>query len=482
MGIVNKVVEYGADEICLKDMAGIGRPTFLGQLTRDIKKKYPHILVQYHGHSGPGFSPASMLEVARAGADVLDVAVEPLSWGKVHPDVITIREMLKADGFLVKDLNMDAYMEVRRLTQKFIDDFLGYWINPSNAKMSSLLVGCGLPGGMMGSMMADLKGFQGAINAAERAHGRPEISLDTLMVKLFQEVEYVWPRLGFPPLVTPFSQYTKNTALMNLLNLLNGKPRWTTIDKDTWNMILGKMGRLPGELAPEIVQLAKEKGMEFYTGDPQEMYPDELPKFRQMMKEEGWDEGQDEEELFEFAMHERQYRDYRSGVAKERFNAELADLKAKANAPIEVVRPVVEMPKFDVDEYTRRYPHAVPVQAPAKGQLLWQVDVEDDSVAPIAGTEVKAGKGIGFVQTYYGMEELVPAVDGRIVATLGKQGDKVAKGEIVAFVEGAADAADAADDAGAAGSAGAAGDAGVAGSAGAAGDAGVAGSAGAAAK
>ena len=416
------------------------------------------------------------------------MAVEPLSWGKVHPDVITIREMLKADGFLVKDLNMDAYMEVRRLTQKFIDDFLGYWINPSNAKMSSLLVGCGLPGGMMGSMMADLKGFQGAINAAERAHGRPEISLDTLMVKLFQEVEYVWPRLGFPPLVTPFSQYTKNTALMNLLNLLNGKPRWTTIDKDTWNMILGKMGRLPGELAPEIVQLAKEKGMEFYTGDPQEMYPDELPKFRQMMKEEGWDEGQDEEELFEFAMHERQYRDYRSGVAKERFNAELADLKAKANAPIEVVRPVVEMPKFDVDEYTRRYPHAVPVQAPAKGQLLWQVDVEDDSVAPIAGTEVKAGKGIGFVQTYYGMEELVPAVDGRIVATLGKQGDKVAKGEIVAFVEGSADAAGAAgaagaaDDAGAAGSAGAAGDAGAAGSAGAAGDAGAAGSAGAAAK
>ena len=69
------------------------------------------------------------------------------------------------------------------------------------------------------------------------------------MVKLFQEVEYVWPRLGYPPLVTPFSQYVKNTALMNLLNTLNGKPRWTTIDKDTWGMILGKMGILPGELA-----------------------------------------------------------------------------------------------------------------------------------------------------------------------------------------------------------------------------------------
>ena len=160
MGIVDKVVEYGCDEICLKDMAGVGRPTFLAELTSCIKKKYPHILVQYHGHTGPGFSPASMLEVARAGADYLDVAVEPLSWGKIHPDVITIREMMRADGFIVKDLNMDAYMEVRRLTQKFIDDFLGYWINPSNHLMSSLLVGCGLPGGMMGSMMADLKGFK----------------------------------------------------------------------------------------------------------------------------------------------------------------------------------------------------------------------------------------------------------------------------------------------------------------------------------
>lgn len=441
MGVVDKVVEYGCDEICLKDMAGVGRPSFLAELTSCIKKNYPKLIVQYHGHTGPGFSPASMLEVARAGADYLDVAVEPLSWGKIHPDVITIREMMRADGLLVKDLNMDAYMEVRRLTQKFIDDFLGYWINPANHLMSSLLVGCGLPGGMMGSMMADLKGFQAAINASERAHGRPEISLDTLMVKLFEEVQYVWPRLGYPPLVTPFSQYVKNTSLMNLLNVLNGKPRWTTIDKDTWNMILGRMGQLPGELAPEIIDLAKEKGLEFYSGNPQDMYPDELPKFRQMMKEEGWEEGQDQEELFEFAMHERQYRDYRSGVAKERFNAELNDLKAKAGAPINIVRPVVEMPKFNVEEYAQKYPHAVPVQVPAKGQLMWQLDVDDDSSAPIAGTEVKAGKAMGYVQTYYGMEEIVPAVDGRVVAVTSAQGNKVVKGEIVAFVEGAADAA-----------------------------------------
>lgn len=434
MGVVDKLVEYGADEICLKDMAGVGRPTFLGRLVHDIKKSYPHIKIQYHGHSGPGFSTASMLEVARAGADYIDVAVEPLSWGKVHPDVITIREMLKADGFSVKDINLDAYMEVRAMTQEFIDDFLGYWINPSNARMTSLLVGCGLPGGMMGSMMADLKGFKAAINASERAHGKPESSLDMLMVKLFNEVEYVWPRLGYPPLVTPFSQYVKNTALMNLLALSGDKPRFSTIDKDTWGMILGRMGTLPGPLAPEIVALAEEKGFEFFTGDPQDEYPDELPRFREMMKEEGWDEGEDQEDLFEFAMHERQYRDYRSGVAKERFTRELEEMRAKAGAPIVVTRPVVEMPSFDVEEYAARYPQAIPVQSPVKGKLLWQVDVDDVSTAPAAGTEVIGGKAMGYVQTYYGMEEILPAADGRVVAVTGAQGKDVVKGEIVAFI------------------------------------------------
>ena len=435
MDIVDMVVGYGCDEICLKDMAGVGRPTFLATLTSQIKKKYPHILVQYHGHCGPGFSPASMLEVARAGADYLDVAVEPLSWGKVHPDVITIREMLKADGFQVKDLNMNAYMETRALTQKFIDDFLGYWIDPNNSQMSSLLVGCGLPGGMMGSMMADLKGFHGAINASLRAQGKAELSLDQLMVMLFQEVEYVWPRLGYPPLVTPFSQYVKNTALMNLMALLKGQPRWSMIDKDTWNMILGRMGRLPGPLAPEIIELARQKGLEFYTGEPQSEFPDELDRFRQIMKEEGWDCGQDDEELFELAMHERQYRDYKSGVAKERFNQDLEAARAKAGAPVIVERPVVQMPKFDVDRILEKYPDAVPVQVPVKGQMLWQIDVDDASAAPVVGTEVKAGEPVGYVQTYYGMEEVNAAVDGRVVAVCAAQGDAVVKGEIVAFIQ-----------------------------------------------
>lgn len=435
MGVVDKVVEYGCDEICLKDMAGIGRPTFLATLTAEIKKKYPHIKVQYHGHCGPGFSPASMLMVARAGADYLDVAVEPLAWGKVHPDVITIREMLKADGFLVKDIDMNAYMEVRAHTQKVIDDFLGYWIDPNNSKMSSLLVGCGLPGGMMGSMMADLKGFHGAINMSLRKQGKAELSIDELMVLLFKEVEYVWPRLGYPPLVTPFSQYVKNTALMNLMSILKGGQRWASIDKDTWNMILGKMGHLPGELAPEIIALAKEKGLEFYEGNPQDAFPDELQKFRSEMLENGWDFGQDDEELFEFAMHERQYRDYKSGLAKERFNKDLEAAKAAAGAPVVVKRPIVELPKIDAERIMSEDPQVQAVQSPVKGQALWQIDVDGVSSAPLVGTKVKEGDVICTVQTYYGMEEVFAPISGRIVAVCARQGDIILKNEVIALVK-----------------------------------------------
>ena len=435
MDIVDKVVEYGCDEICLKDMAGIGRPAFLGRLTKSIKDKYPHIIVQYHGHSGPGFSTASMLEVARAGADYLDVAMEPLSWGKIHPDVITIQAMLKDAGFQVKDINMDAYMEARRLTQTFIDDFLGMFIEPNNYISSSLLVGCGLPGGMMGSMMADLKGFQSAINMSLRNQGKKEVSLNELMVMLFQEVEYVWPKLGYPPLVTPFSQYVKNTALMNLMHTLKGEPRWKTIDKDTMNMILGKTGTLPGPLAPEILDIVKEKGLEFYTGNPQDAFPDELPHFIEEMKKEGWDRGQDDEELFEFAMHERQYRDYKSGVAKDRFNKELEAAREKAGAPKIVTRKVVEVPAFDVEKIMAEHPKAMPIQAVAKGKLIWRYNVSDDSTAPAIGTKFEELTPICYIQTYYGVEPVYAPITGKLIQVEVKHNENVEINQVLCFIE-----------------------------------------------
>ena len=145
ISMAEELIAAGAEEICLKDMAGVGRPVMLGQIVKAIKTAHPDIIVQYHGHTGPGFSVASMLEVAKAGVDYLDCAIEPLSWGMSHPDVLTIQAMLKQAGFKVPEINMKAYMEARALTQRFMDDFLGYFIDDRNKQMTGLLISCGLP-------------------------------------------------------------------------------------------------------------------------------------------------------------------------------------------------------------------------------------------------------------------------------------------------------------------------------------------------
>jgi len=375
-----------------------------------------------------------VLEVCRNGADIIDVAMEPLSWGMVHPDVIAVQAMLRDAGFEVADIDMNAYMEARTLTQKFMDDFLGYFIEPKNKISTSLLLGCGLPGGMMGSMMADLKGIHSYLNKTLEKSGKEPLSEDQLLIKLFDEVAAVWPMVGTPGLVTPFSQYVKNIALMNVRAEIEGKPRFTYMEQNQWDMILGKCGRLPGPLAPEIVALAKEKGFEFFDGVPQDNYPDELPKYRKMMEEKGWDVGQDEEELFELAMHERQYIDYKEGRAKQNFNRELEAAMQKKQAGAGAAPQDHQQIVFE--RVRKMYPEAQPIVAPVSGQLLWEIAVGDEKSMPKpVGTPLKKGDTVCFVSTYYGMEPVPSLFDGQLLETVAEQGQKVSKGDVIAFVK-----------------------------------------------
>lgn len=427
--IADQVIAAGATEICLKDMAGIGQPAMLGKLTKAIKDKHPDVIIQYHGHSGPGLSMASILEVCNNGADVIDTAIEPLSWGKVHPDIISVQSMLKNEGFEVAEIDMNAYMRARTLTQEFIDDWLGYFINPGNKQMSSLLLGCGLPGGMMGSMMADLAGIHRSINSTLKSKGQPELTTDEMLVKLFDEVAYVWPRVGYPPLVTPFSQYVKNIALLNLLTMAQGKGRFVMMDDSMWGMILGKSGKIPGTIDPELVALAEKQGRQFTDADPHTLIPDALEGFKKEMKDNNWDFGQDDEELFELAMHPEQYRDYKNGMAKKRM---LADLQKAKDAKLGSKLSPEELSAF-------KHAKADAIVSPYKGQIFFEFQGCSECtpcVEPYIGQHYKEGETLCYIQTPWGQIEHIPAaLGGKLVEISAHQGSRVNRGDVIAYIE-----------------------------------------------
>ncbi len=467
INLADAYIELGAEEICIKDMAGIGRPASIGRMVKGIKERHPDVIVQYHGHSTPGFSIASSLEAARGGADIIDVGMEPLSWGTGHADLLSVHEMLRDAGFTLPDINTKAYMAARQLSQEFIDDFLGYYINKQNRFMNSLLIGPGLPGGMMGSLMADLEKNLASLNRWLTKRDRPAMTQEALLLNLFDEVKHAWPKLGYPPLVTPYSQYVKNVSLMNAIQLIKGQERWSIIDENTWNMIVGKAGQLPGALGEEILALAEAEDREFYTGNPQDLYPNELASFRAKMKEKGWAAGLDEEELMEYAMHPRQYEDFKSGKAKENFEKDLAKRKAAAQtaatpipttgtAPATTTNPtpkemtitvdgIAYQVKVDYGDHTGKEETSTqapapaappktqtPITAPLEGTFLLTKDSSETAIK--VGDRIKTGDTIGYIESMKVINAITSDKAGTVAEIKAQHGEEIEEDGVIIYL------------------------------------------------
>ena len=468
INLADQYLDLGAEEICIKDMAGIGRPVSIGKIIKGIRERHPSITIQYHGHSTPGFSVASSLEAARNGADIIDVGMEPLSWGTGHADLLTVHAMLEDAGFSLPSINRKAYMEVRSLTQQFMDDFLGYFINPRNRYMNSLLIGPGLPGGMMGSLMADLENNVKSLNKWLTKNGKETITQEDLLLKLFEEVEYAWPKLGYPPLVTPYSQYVKNAALMNVIQMEKGRKRWSMLDENTWSMILGRSGKLSGPLGEEIIKLAESQNRSFFEGKPQDLYPDELELYRAKMQEKGWETGEDEEELMEYAMHPPQYEDFKSGKAKANFEAALKEKMAAKHGPTSNPTPasptIVASPKsmnIEVDgtvykvkvsyddsaDQTPTTPALAnksnvssngngqfrSITAPLEGKFYLTKEASEKPVQ--VGDQVKEGDTIAYIESMKVINAIAADKSGTVVEIIARHGEEIEEDDVILKVK-----------------------------------------------
>lgn len=304
---------------------------------------------------------------------------------------------------------------------------------------------------------------------------KPLLTQDDLLIKLFNEVEYIWPMLGYPPLVTPYSQYVKNLALMNVMQIEKGEKRWSMIADNIWDMLTGKGGRLPGELAPEIIKLAKEAGKEFYTGNPQDLYPNALDTFRKEMAEKGWDLGRDDEELFELAMHPQEYRAYKSGAAKKSFEEDLAKRRLEGGginpgtAPAVTVKetpavaspmpstmfisvdgerfkvsvdygqvttsaPVVESPKVAAPvEIAAPQGKVREILAPLEGKFYL---TKDSSESPLkVGDSIKIGDLIGYVEAMKTFNAIRSEVSGVVVEICSTPGSEIEEDDVMVKIK-----------------------------------------------
>jgi pyruvate carboxylase subunit B len=238
------------------------------------------------------------------------------------------------------------------------------------------------------------------------------------------------------------------------------------IADNIWDMMLGKSGKLPGELAPELVKLAKEQGREFYTGVPQDLYPDALDDFRLEMKKNNWELGEDDEELFELAMHPEQYRAYKSGDAKRDFEEDLAMKKAeselspttsvpeKGGVPIHQPRTIVvnvgneeyivnisypdsgstlqstpSTPSPQAKEVVVNEGQVKTLLSPLEGKFYF---TKDSSETPIkVGDIVAEGTIIGYIESMKTYNAIAAEESGRITEICFANGDSVDEDDVL---------------------------------------------------
>jgi len=208
-----------------------------------------------------------------------------------------------------------------------------------------------------------------------------------------------------------------------------GKGRFVMMDDAMWGMILGKSGKIPGTIAPELVELAAKQGREFTDADPHTLIPNALDDFRKEMDENGWEYGKDDEELFELAMHPEQYRNYKSGQAKKNF---LADLQKAKDAKLGSSLSASQLAEF-------KHAKADAIVAPVKGQIIWEFGADGEAaptVEPFIGKEYVENDVFCHIQAPWGeFVQVQAALGGKLVEINARQGSKVQKGDIIAYIE-----------------------------------------------
>lgn len=97
------MVDHGTDILAIKDMAGLLRPEAATALVGALRKEFPDIPIHVHTHDTAGTGAASMLAAVKAGADIVDGAIDCLSNSTSQPAIGTLDAIFGADSEILQD-------------------------------------------------------------------------------------------------------------------------------------------------------------------------------------------------------------------------------------------------------------------------------------------------------------------------------------------------------------------------------------------
>lgn len=124
VNMAKELEKMGAHMIAIKDMAGLCKPFAAAELVKTLKQEVG-IPIHFHTHDTAGTQAGSILEAAKVGLDVADVAMAPMSGGTSQPNLNTLVETLRyteRDTELTSE-PLDQIAEYWRVARQFYTPF-----------------------------------------------------------------------------------------------------------------------------------------------------------------------------------------------------------------------------------------------------------------------------------------------------------------------------------------------------------------------
>ena len=280
-----RMASFGADSICIKDMAGNLTPSDAYDLVRGIKDAGISVPIEVHTHATAGIAEMTYLKAVEAGADIIDTCISSFSGGTSQPATESMHVALTGLGYET-GLDLDRLSEIAEHFNGVRDRFRA--AGTLNAKIkdtSPKALIYQVPGGMLSNLLSQLT-EQG--NA-----GRYE--------EVLAEVPRVRADLGYPPLVTPLSQMVGTQALMNVI----AGERYKMIPTEIKDYVRGMYGAAPVPVSDEMrTKIIGDD--EQITCRPADLIEPQLPRLR----EEISCYARSEEDVLSYALFPKQARDF----------------------------------------------------------------------------------------------------------------------------------------------------------------------------